>query len=447
MRPHAASPGPPEGSAALRPLPAPEGKGKAALKHRGVRGSAAAQRDRAGVSASSPTLRPFPTTASQSAFLPPRGYFTASSALLSSPGANADTCVLTQGRSRTPHLSLKPILTPKVKITIKKSNPQLTHLHPPENPSPLNTFIPTRSQEMHSAALHHPFLRANRSPRAPSSTVRPAPHAGRASPALPARRTQRAPEARHGTARRGAGGPHVPGSPRRGGCGNKAPRPPRHRAWLCAGYPAAARPAEPRPTGAAPPGAERGYPGAPLPASAAPRAPRGRPSAAPGPAQRRARAPSYLLRVRRAHGRRPGSRAIMPRSGAGPSAADRAGPGGAGRGGEAAGSRAPPPPPAAAAGPRLSPDAGGGAGGAGREVSADGGAPGAPPRRPRRGGRDGRAPPRGLSRGALPMTAAEASGTAASPPGAAVGGGSPRPAARCGGGDCGERAAPRLASP
>lgn len=345
MRPHAASPGPPGGSAALRPLPAPEGKGKAALKHRGVRGSAAAQRDRAGVSASSPTLRPFPTTTSQSAFLPPRGYFTASSALLSSPGANADTCVLTQGRSRTPHLSLKPILTPKVKITIKKSNPQLTHLHPPENPSPLNTFIPTRSQEMHSAALHHPFLRANRSPRAPSSTVRPAPHAGRASPALPARRTQRAPEARHGTARRGAGGPHVPGSPRRGGCENKAPRAPRHRAWLCAGYPAAARPAEPRPTGAAPPGAERGYPGAPLPASAAPRAPRGRPSAAPGPAQRRARAPSYLLRVRRAHGRRPGSRAIMPRSGAGPSAADRAGPGGAGRGGEAAGSRAPPPPP------------------------------------------------------------------------------------------------------
>lgn len=235
MRPHAASPGPPGGSAALRPLPAPEGKGKAALKHRGVRGSAAAQRDRAGVSASSPTLRPFPTTASQSAFLPPRGYFTASSALLSSPGANADTCVLTQGRSRTPHLSLKPILTPKVKITIKKSNPQLTHLHPPENPSPLNTFIPTRSQEMHSAALHHPFLRANRSPRAPSSTVRPAPHAGRASPALPARRTQRAPEARHGTARadrtfrapRGAGVAGIKRREPRGTAPGSAPGTPR----------------------------------------------------------------------------------------------------------------------------------------------------------------------------------------------------------------------------
>ena len=285
---------------------------------------------------------------------------------------------------------------------MKKSNPQLTHLTPAVKSFTFKHLHPNViTADAFGSFPSPPVLWANRSSRAPSSTSRPALHPGRASPTLPAPRTQRAPEARHG-----AGGLRVPSSPRRGGCGNKATRAPRHRSWLFAGHPAASRP----------------------------RASRGRPSAAPGPARPRARAPSYLLRVRRAHGRRPGSSAIMPRSGAGPSAAGRAGPGGAGRGGEAAGSRAPPPPPAAAAaaaGPRLSPDAGGGAGGAGREVSADGGAPGAPPRGP--------------SRGPLPITAAEASGTAASPPGAAAGGGSPRAEARCG--DCGERAAPRLVSP
>lgn len=36
-------------------------------------------------------------------------------------GANADTCVLTHGRSRTLHLSLKAVLTPEVKNEKKQS--------------------------------------------------------------------------------------------------------------------------------------------------------------------------------------------------------------------------------------------------------------------------------------------------------------------------------------
>lgn len=272
---------------------------------------------------------------------------------------------------------------------------------------------------MHSAAFCYPrfsgptALSSTEQHRgAPRSTSRPALHPGRASPALPAPRTQRA--RRLGTTRHGR--LSVPGSPRRGGCGNKATRAPRHRAWLFAGHPAAARPSGPRPTGAAPPGEKRGHRGAPLPA--VPR--RGLPAAAP-PQRRAPRGPVPEPRPTCcAFGGLTGGGRAAARScrGAERGRARRAGPGREGPGGAGRPPATALRPPAAAAGPRLSPDAGGGAGGAGREVSADGGAPGAPPRGP--------------SRGPLPVTAAEASGTAASPPGAAAGGGRPFPEARCG---------------
>lgn len=145
--------------------------------------------------------------------------------------------MLTQGRSRTPHLSLKPILTPKVKITIKKKQSTahtltpagksftFKHLHPNaiagdafgSAPSPVSPGQPLPA----STEQHRPPRSARRpgQPRAPGTAHTASPGGAARHGTARADRTFRAP--------RGAGVAGIKRCEPRGTAPDSAPGTPR----------------------------------------------------------------------------------------------------------------------------------------------------------------------------------------------------------------------------